>query len=833
MKTNSLNAIKTNDLRTFTQVDKPSIFTKLKCHEMIDIQDLEVLMESSVLAVIDHPMNYYQHEKEMLTGIHANMSRTKSKVKTNSTIYNLSKKHSHGRVYPFKSHSVGAMRQELRHTLVGSTYYDIDIENCHPSMLSQIASAEGIECKYLNKYVHHREAALKQIMDVYDVNRYEAKQLGIRMCYGGKYSSWIQDTASNKAAGIIDWVDKLQSELLELSEAVVERNPHLVKDFKHAKNVKASVLAAFAQDVERKVLEVMFNFMVANKFIKKSRRGEWNTVLCFDGIMIPQENVNCDMDDLLSELSAYVQKHTCLNLNFTEKKMEKGYNLMELQEQNENKQDTSVEVVFGKEHNSTWLSSPVGTDKDAGEKVVTIYPHWKYRPSTQDLFVFDDETGMWSTDAVVHKSIVSRMSDYLHTPLADGSVGVKSYGNTKALMDKVFDFIRAVCIDEQWFRDNESSSLKHLLFTNGYMNMDTCKFYSKEEYGFNPDVVFFGRIPRPLVRTEQEDMDELKDKLFYQTLGKEQGDFMITYLARALAGDLRMKKILFGVGVGNSGKGTITKALQLSLGDYTGTFNAGNMAYSNSSNDEAQKLRWAMLSSKCRILISNEVDSRTPLDGNVIKKVASGGDPMIARLHCGNETEFTVHFAGLVLVNDAPKVVPMDDAVNNRLRVVSFEKSYVDKPQNKFEMLKDDTFCESIHTTKSKDTLLAILCRAYIDFMDGGGVMYEPDIVLKARDDWMGDSKGIVDQFFEEYEVDESDVNDAFVSNEQIEEWLIGKKSGYTIRRFNKELTRFVDLAGNSKRVKYISKKVNGKVFRGFSGVRLTSINLCEVVSGI
>jgi len=43
-------------------------------------------------------------------------------------------------------------------------------------------------------------------------------------------------------------------------------------------------------------------------------------------------------------------------------------------------------------------------------------------------------------------------------------------------------------------------------------------------------------------------------------------------------------------------KSLLTKAIILAGGDYVGSFNAGNLVYkANSSNDEAQKLRWLYL----------------------------------------------------------------------------------------------------------------------------------------------------------------------------------------------------------------------------------------------
>ena len=56
-----------------------------------------------------------------------------------------------------------------------------------------------------------------------------------------------------------------------------------------------------------------------------------------------------------------------------------------------------------------------------------------------------------------------------------------------------------------------------------------------------------------------------------------------------------------------------------------------NLSISNSTNDEAQKMRWAFLLKNKRIILSNEVKKHVFLDGNSIKKISSGGDELIGR----------------------------------------------------------------------------------------------------------------------------------------------------------------------------------------------------------
>jgi hypothetical protein len=338
------------------------------------------------------------------------------------------------------------------------------------------------------------------------------------------------------------------------------------------------------------------------------------------------------------------------------------------------KRDEKTSLKEAKKHTRTQedRDSVVGIlDRDddmCADVILENYPHWKY--CNQQLYV----SGMWSTSKAIQNNLIGSLSDKLNiikmTPEGAKYTG-KNYGNNHGKRKDVYEFIHQKTVDGDWILRSQYTSLGKILFTNGYYNFKKSVFESSKINDFDPNIVIHCRIDHDFNHfdgADEEYIETVKHRLFGLPLGEEVEDYLILYLARSLAGDM-MKRVMFGLRMSNTGKGIMTKALQLSLGQYVDTFNAENLAYSASSTDEAAKLRWAMLLQAKRIIISNEITNDKPLNGNIIKKICSGGDSLKGRGHGGNETSFVPQFNVICLANDNPEIKPYDDALMNRVRV--------------------------------------------------------------------------------------------------------------------------------------------------------------------
>jgi phage/plasmid-associated DNA primase len=355
---------------------------------------------------------------------------------------------------------------------------------------------------------------------------------------------------------------------------------------------------------------------------------------------------------------------------------------------------------------------------------------------------------------------------------------------------------------------------------SGTTGTRTCT-YVQVQWGYNPDIVFMNRIDHDFTHFYDDDMaymQSIKERLFTIPLGTDVGEFFIQNVARGLAGDV-MKRILFGLGMSNTGKGIFTKACQLSLGQYCGSFTAENLAYNNNSGDEAQKMRWVYLLRHKRLAISNEITNNRPLNSNLIKKICSGGDALQGRVHGGLETEFIPQFLSIFLANDLPPIKPYDEPMQKRAKVINHTKSFVDNPSNEFELQKDSNLDKEMTTLRFRRCFVGLLIKSYLDFQMGGRVENEPEEVNAAKAVWLGsdDENNIIAKFLEKYEI--TDNKDDFVKSSEIENWTVVNKD-ISYRKFCQELKKYCTIHKHSN-VEIKQRKVNKVNVQGWFGLRL------------
>lgn len=285
--------------------------------EEVDTQLLSKLISSTLLQTVSWETSafVFENEKEQLLKILKKVKNNKLIVTYKQAAYKV------GRVFAEKGIGLNAVRRAIRHTLCFGKYVDIDIENCHPTILYQICQLSNIPCPYLDEYVHNRNTHLVDIMKHYECTRDEAKKLFIIIMYYGAFHNW---TGNLKRKAPTPFLSSFINEIKMLGVLIANANPDIVEIVKknEKKNDIGTTVSLFLQDKERQILEVMYQF-----FKTKFNIGN-NCVLCFDGIMVLKEHFG---PTVLRELKEYIKEVTGFQLNFTTKAFDEHY-LDELQD---------------------------------------------------------------------------------------------------------------------------------------------------------------------------------------------------------------------------------------------------------------------------------------------------------------------------------------------------------------------------------------------------------------------------------------------------------------------------------------------------------------------
>ena len=222
-------------------------------------------------------------------------------------------KHKWGRTIPAGYLSLSVQHRPTRHALCEGIYRDKDMANMHPQLIAEIAKQHGIKLEKLEKYNAQYKAYRAKIAEHHGLDirnpdhKNIAKQLPIRLVYGGSYDQWIKDNnilvnVRNKMPKFV----KIEEELAGVREIVFRENQEIYKDvlkqdprkWKTEAEAKRGVMSFWCQTIERRLMEDSVMHLVEEKGFKLE-----DIVPCQDGLMIQKE---LDYPTLEAELEAMI-----------------------------------------------------------------------------------------------------------------------------------------------------------------------------------------------------------------------------------------------------------------------------------------------------------------------------------------------------------------------------------------------------------------------------------------------------------------------------------------------------------------------------------------------
>lgn len=175
-----------------------------------------------------------------------------------------------------------------------------------------------------------------------------------------------------------------------------------------------------------------------------------------------------------------------------------------------------------------------------------------------------------------------------------------------------------------------------------------------------------------------------------------------------------------------------------------------------------------------------------PARGNSIKKMSAGGDKLIGRNHNEAETAFVPHFTVFCMLNDIPKIDPLDDAVYSRLVYCEFKKQFVDEVvDSKFQVQADPDLSAKIKQARFIRGFIHLILDGYKYYLKHG----QPEFNSLTKEEWtINDRKDkcVADLLLQHFEITNND-ND-FISVADMNEFKNKHKKEFSTissKRFN------------------------------------------------
>ena len=198
-----------------------------------------------------------------------------------------------GRYYGQKG-SLETIEKDIRGTLAQEFYSDIDIVNCHPTLMVQIAKRLDIQMPGFEEYNTNRDTIIKTLAAQHNCFESTIKDIPIRIAYGGaiKFDNETKVNELQNLSSFPLWaVMKEDIERLynKLKESDMDSKVAELLDYckRQKNNVKGTFLSLILQTYERNCLEAIVSYFKEN--------GMEVDVLCYDGCMVRSRDITDEM----------------------------------------------------------------------------------------------------------------------------------------------------------------------------------------------------------------------------------------------------------------------------------------------------------------------------------------------------------------------------------------------------------------------------------------------------------------------------------------------------------------------------------------------------------
>jgi len=604
----------------------------------------------------------------------------KNRVRGNKheTSYKLGKDIKHeflGRFVAVGGRGLQSLSRDCRSALAQKFYWDIDMRNAQPTLLEQYAEKRGWKCEKLKLYNANRDDYLAELMAEKSATREEAKDMVCKVLFGGS------------SAGLTSFfVHELQPEVNMLMRNIFNENQKEHPSIAKKLNATRSMMAYILQTEEHKIL------MALDLSLQKQGRSGLD-VLIFDGGLVRKKEGETRLpDSVLRKAEDDITEATGYKVSLAVKPLVTTFVRGEEGEEELLDADVLVDDAY---------AANVFADLMAGKIVLD-----------GGVWVFDDTTGIWTNNENVmnRKMAVDFREKLVFRQLAPIGYKIFNYSGDVAHQDRLRRALPAVLPDRKgYFADRIETSVDKLLFADGIYDFKTHTFTE----GFDPEIIFFGGVPRPFPKQKDEKAIAFVLEKFFRDPFRNPtvGDALLHWVARAIAGHYEAKKVIVPYGHENTSKGTLIKHLTTTFGEtLIGSFQGDSLLLRTGDVEATKSLSWVKKFCDTRLSCSSEITvdpgKKKPINGNLLKQLAGGGDQVTLRTNHKDEEKVVNKSISFIFVNDLPDISPVDGSIRDRLVTIPYTFSFVDAPTLPTHKKRDHTISAKLKNDLHRDAMV-------------------------------------------------------------------------------------------------------------------------------
>lgn len=638
----------------------------------------------------------------------------------------------------FASNSLQNMPREIRATISSHWYFDLDIVNAQPTILQFLCSNYKIKTPCLDRYILHRNDIIQELIDLNSLPFNHVKKIILSVINGGLTNSIICS----------QWLLDFQNEITIIHNLFIQQFTNVFEFIKNTKSDNFSIKGAHLNYIlcnyENTYLVEIIHFLKNKKII------DLDFVACFDGIMIPKNNVS-DLSTLIHDIEVHLKNKYTINLCICHKEMI-GIDLTYLPHNDDN-----IHVCFLKSSFS---------DGDVADYFCSIFLD-QFKLFENVLYSFNGQFWTDSSSSIIYSKLDSlyfTLLQQLNDSFSD-KVHLDFYNTV--LNKKLIKLRTSRCLKGIWesikFRIEVLSDIwdhdPYLLgFYNGTYDLKLGLFISPRKEDFISRVV-----PYDFKEVEQTEIDFAFDFINKVMPIPDERDFFLKSLATALDGKL-LENIIFLLGNGRNGKDTITtNIMKAVLGPHL-YYDAPNFILTDriktGANPEIANMH------KKRLVVYSEPDKYSTLKCSTIKQL-TGNEVMPIRGLYSSVNETRMHATQIVLQNSLLTMDSPDDAMLNRLFVIPFRSMFrtserlAELPRGTPHAFIVNSYFKSYEfIERIKLPFMHILLKYYRIFYDEGKILKNaPKSISDASKQYISDSDDFVNWFNESYIItqDETD----------------------------------------------------------------------------